>query len=88
MKSFVGILALQGSFVEHARVLEKIGVKYLFVRTKFDLKDLTHLIIPGGESTTMKKLLNIIRRLLKLVKMRLITKIHYHLFIIILVLII
>ena len=55
--SKVGILALQGSFVEHSRILEKKGVEYRFIRTKDDLEDLTHLIIPGGESTTLRKLL-------------------------------
>lgn len=53
----VGILALQGSFVEHAEVLKKMGVNYVLVRDKKSLEGITHLIIPGGESTTMTKLL-------------------------------
>ena len=53
----VGILALQGSFAEHGKVLDALGVEYEFVRSLADLEDLTHLIIPGGESTTMEKLL-------------------------------
>lgn len=53
----VGILALQGSFVEHENVLKKLEISYELVRTKEQLKNITHLIIPGGESTTMRKLL-------------------------------
>ncbi len=53
----VGILALQGSFAEHAQVLECLGVDFVLVRDKDTLESITHLIIPGGESTTMTKLL-------------------------------
>lgn len=57
----VGILALQGSFVEHAQILQKLKVDFIYVRTKEDLQDLTHFIIPGGESTTLRKLLEAYR---------------------------
>jgi len=53
----VGILALQGSFVEHAEILKKLKQEFILVKTKQDLEDLTHLIIPGGESTTLEKLM-------------------------------
>ncbi len=53
----VGILALQGSFAEHEAVLRKLKQEFVLVKTKQDLKGLTHLIIPGGESTTLEKLL-------------------------------
>lgn len=53
----VGILALQGSFAEHGVVLDKIKQPFVLVKTKQDLEGLTHLIIPGGESTTLEKLL-------------------------------
>ncbi len=53
----VGILALQGSFAEHAQILKKMGVDFVLVREKETLKDITHLIIPGGESTTLENLL-------------------------------
>ena len=53
----IGILALQGSFAEHAKILEKIGTEFLFVHTKLDLEEISKLIIPGGESTTLEKLL-------------------------------
>ncbi len=53
----IGILALQGSFAEHSEILRSLGVEFVLVREKETLKDITHLIIPGGESTTMMKLL-------------------------------
>ncbi len=53
----IGILAIQGSFAEHAQILEKIGVDFVLVRDLKSLEDITHLIIPGGESTTMTNLL-------------------------------
>ncbi len=53
----IGILALQGSFAEHAQILDKIGAEYVLVRDKEILSNITHLIIPGGESTTMTNLL-------------------------------
>jgi 5'-phosphate synthase pdxT subunit len=51
----VGILALQGGFEAHARILAHLGVPYREVRTTRDLDgdDLDALIIPGGESTVM-----------------------------------
>lgn len=53
----VGILSIQGSFAEHADILKKIGVPFVFVRSKKELLPITHLIIPGGESTAITKLL-------------------------------
>ncbi|KAK4268616.1 hypothetical protein QN277_025240 [Acacia crassicarpa] len=52
----VGVLALQGSFNEHIAALRKIGVKGIEIRKPEQLRDVTSLIIPGGESTTMAKL--------------------------------
>jgi len=52
----VGVLALQGSFLEHLDILHKIGVKTAQVRLPDQLDDLDGLIIPGGESTTIGKL--------------------------------
>ncbi len=49
----VGILALQGSIVEHAKMLDSLNVEFLKVRTKEELESVSHLIIPGGESTTL-----------------------------------
>lgn len=53
----VGILALQGDFAAHAAVLERLGARYRFVRRAEDLDGLDALILPGGESSTMLKLL-------------------------------
>ena len=53
----IGVLAFQGAFYEHLEVLNKIGVKSKLVKTKSDLQNLDGLIIPGGESTVLKKFL-------------------------------
>ena len=51
-----GILALQGDYFAHGRVLDKLGRKYLYVKNPDDLAKTARLIIPGGESTTIRKL--------------------------------
>jgi 5'-phosphate synthase pdxT subunit len=51
-----GVLALQGDFREHARVLEDLGATPMLVRTAADLAEVSCLAIPGGESTTIGKL--------------------------------
>jgi pyridoxal 5'-phosphate synthase pdxT subunit len=51
-----GVLALQGAFIEHIQMLEKLGVTAVPVRLPADLEGLDGLIIPGGESTTIGKL--------------------------------
>jgi pyridoxal 5'-phosphate synthase pdxT subunit len=53
----IGILALQGDFEAHARMLERLGVERVLVRTPDDLVPCKGLILPGGESTTHIKLL-------------------------------
>jgi 5'-phosphate synthase pdxT subunit len=58
-KVFVGVLAIQGSFREHIDVVKSMGYKVIEVRHPEDLKDVTHFIMPGGESTTMAKLMKI-----------------------------
>lgn len=52
----IGVLALQGDFIEHVAVLRRIGVQTVEVRLPKHLEDLQGLIIPGGESTTIGKL--------------------------------
>ena len=52
----IGLLALQGDFLEHAFVLKSLGVEVSEVRLPRELKGLDGLIIPGGESTTIGKL--------------------------------
>ena len=57
----IGILALQGAFEEHEKVLDKLGVTSVEIRNLDDFQqhqsDMSGLILPGGESTTMGKLL-------------------------------
>jgi pyridoxal 5'-phosphate synthase pdxT subunit len=52
----IGVLALQGAFIEHIKVLRSLGVDAIQVRKPEELRDLDGLIIPGGESTTFGKL--------------------------------
>jgi 5'-phosphate synthase pdxT subunit len=54
----IGILSLQGAFREHREVLDALGVETVEVRTPEQLGALDALILPGGESTTMSKLLD------------------------------
>lgn len=54
----IGVLALQGAFREHRWMLEKLGVEVTEVRKPEDLEVVDGLVIPGGESTTIGKLLN------------------------------
>ncbi len=49
----VGVLALQGGFDAHARILRRLGVEVREVRIPADLVGLDGLVLPGGESTTM-----------------------------------
>ena len=59
----IGVLALQGAFAEHIKMLEKLGVESFEIRKKSDLTNAVNnngidgLIIPGGESTVIGKLL-------------------------------
>ena len=52
----IGVLALQGAFIEHVHVLQNLGVEAVEVRLPVHLDRLDGLIIPGGESTTIGKL--------------------------------
>jgi len=57
-KTKIGVLALQGAFLEHANMLRRLGVTPVEVRLPEHLAELHGLIIPGGESTTIGKLAN------------------------------
>src|SRR5208283_5417618 len=57
-ESTVGVLALQGDVVEHLAALERAGAHPLAVKTAGDLARVDGLVIPGGESTTVMKLLD------------------------------
>lgn len=52
-----GIVAIQGDYQAHAKVLERIGVEHTFVRKPSDLAGLDGVILPGGESTTHLKVM-------------------------------
>jgi 5'-phosphate synthase pdxT subunit len=54
----VGVLALQGDFEAHGKTLERLGAEPVFVRSAAGLDGVDGLVIPGGESTTMLKLLH------------------------------
>jgi 5'-phosphate synthase pdxT subunit len=53
----IGIVAIQGDYEAHARVLDRLGVAYQFVRTPADLEGLSGIILPGGESSTHLKVM-------------------------------
>jgi pyridoxal 5'-phosphate synthase pdxT subunit len=53
----IGVLALQGDFREHAEILTRLGVEPVEVRTLEDLEGLAGIIVPGGESTTIGKMM-------------------------------
>lgn len=55
----VGVLAIQGDFLEHKQVLERLGVDAPEIRLPRQLDDIDGLIIPGGESTTIVQLIDI-----------------------------
>jgi 5'-phosphate synthase pdxT subunit len=55
----VGVLALQGDFAAHGAALERAGAEPVYVRDREQFEEIDGLIIPGGESTTMLKLLHI-----------------------------
>ncbi len=54
----IGVLALQGDFAEHAAMLDSIGVEPVEVRLPHHLEGISGLCLPGGESTTMRKLID------------------------------
>lgn len=55
----IGVLALQGDFIEHIHMLKKLGVEAFEIRKASELEGLDGLIIPGGESTTIRKLIDL-----------------------------
>jgi len=55
----VGILALQGDYGKHKEKCDWLGVDSIYVRSSEELNRCTHLIIPGGESTTISKLMKL-----------------------------
>ncbi|MFI7483930.1 pyridoxal 5'-phosphate synthase glutaminase subunit PdxT [Kocuria sp. M1R5S2] len=55
----VGVLALQGGVAEHARMLEELGAEPVLVRTAEQLAGLDAIVLPGGESSTVDRLLRL-----------------------------
>ncbi|UCE65785.1 MAG: pyridoxal 5'-phosphate synthase glutaminase subunit PdxT [Candidatus Zixiibacteriota bacterium] len=55
MGILVGVLAIQGDFKAHIKVFKKLGVAHKEIRSENDLSGVTHLVVPGGESTTIRK---------------------------------
>jgi len=53
----IGVLAVQGAFAEHLATLDAIGVEGVEVRLPSDLDDVSGLILPGGESTAQRRLI-------------------------------
>ncbi len=53
----VGILALQGAFIEHEKIIQELGAEVVEIRQRKDLEGIDGLILPGGESTVQGKLL-------------------------------
>ena len=53
----IGVLAVQGAFIEHIHMLEKLGVSCVELRQRGDLSGIDGLVLPGGESTVQGKLL-------------------------------
>lgn len=53
----IGVLAVQGAFIEHKRMLESLGCECVELRKKSDICDIDGLVLPGGESTVQGKLL-------------------------------
>jgi 5'-phosphate synthase pdxT subunit len=54
----IGVLAVQGAFAEHMAILDAIGVEGVEVRLPSELEDLSGLILPGGESTAQRRLID------------------------------
>ncbi|MBQ1688620.1 MAG: pyridoxal 5'-phosphate synthase glutaminase subunit PdxT [Lachnospiraceae bacterium] len=54
----IGILAVQGAFIEHQAALDQLGISSIAIRQKKDLNSISGIILPGGESTTQSKLLH------------------------------
>jgi len=53
----IGVLALQGAFIEHIEIIKRLGFEASAVRSPSELDGLNGLIIPGGESTTISRLM-------------------------------
>jgi pyridoxal 5'-phosphate synthase pdxT subunit len=57
-RAAVGVLGIQGDVAEHARALERAGARSTWVKRPEDLEGIAGLVLPGGESTTLRQLLD------------------------------
>ena len=55
---YIGVLGIQGNFYEHISILKLLKIQYKIIKNKNDFDDIDGLIIPGGESTAIKKYIN------------------------------
>lgn len=62
----IGILALQGAFLEHKQTLDRLKVENIYIKEASQLEEIDGIILPGGESTTIGKLMRDIELLEKL----------------------
>ncbi len=65
----IGVLALQGAFIEHERMLQRLGADVFEIRQPDDICSMDGLVLPGGESTTQLKLLTDLDMLLSVRKL-------------------
>ena len=65
----IGVLAVQGAFIEHRKMLESLGAECVEIRQKADLEGIQGIVLPGGESTVQGKLLHKLENLLALARM-------------------
>lgn len=54
----IGVLAVQGAFIEHRKMLESLGAECVEIRQKADLEGIQGIVLPGGESTVQGKMLH------------------------------
>ena len=65
----IGLLALQGAVSEHKIIMRQLDINTIEVRKREDIEKLDGLIMPGGESTTLRKLLKKTKKGLDIIKM-------------------
>ena len=58
MSRKIGILALQGDYAKHGEILAMLGIEPVYVKYEYQLNEIEGLVLPGGESTTLTKLIH------------------------------
>ena len=59
----IGILAVQGAFIEHEKIIKELGADCIEIRKKEQLEDIDGIILPGGESTVQGQLIRKLKTL-------------------------